>query len=112
MTEVNQPSDIKEGEFALVKFSARKSVQCYVGDVSDVFEDGDETFKFLKRSSHFKLASERPWFIFSMDTDESEFTQNLKDIVFKFPVPFNRRGTKRCQQKFVFPVYLSGYNLQ
>ncbi|CAK8692111.1 unnamed protein product [Clavelina lepadiformis] len=60
MTEVNQPNDIKEGEFALVKFSARKSVQYYVGNVSDVFEDGDVTFKFLKRSNHFKLANERP----------------------------------------------------
>ncbi|CAK8676196.1 unnamed protein product [Clavelina lepadiformis] len=112
MTEVNQPSDIKEDEFALVKFSARKSVQYYFAQVSDVFEDGDVTFKFLKRSSHSKLASERPSFIFSMDTDESEFTQNLKDIVFKLPVPLNRRGTKRYQQRFVFPVDLSGYNPQ
>ncbi|CAK8678003.1 unnamed protein product [Clavelina lepadiformis] len=74
--------------------------------------NGDVTFKFLKRSSHSKLVSERPSFIFPMDTDESEFTQNLKDIVFKWPVPLNRRGRKRSQQKFVFPVDLSGYNPQ
>ena len=64
MTEINQPSDIKEREFALVKFSARKSVQYYIGQVADVFEDGDVTFKFLKRSSYSKSVSERPRLFF------------------------------------------------
>ena len=111
MTEINQPTDIK-GEFAQVKFSATKREQCYVGQVIDVFEDGDVTFKFLKRSNHSKSVSGHPSYIFPEDTDESEFTQNLKDIVFTLPAPLNRTGTKRCGQKFVFPVDLSGYNSQ
>ena len=73
---------------------------------------GDVTFKFLKRSSHSKSVSERPSSTFPEDTDESEFTQNLKDIVLKLPAPSNRTGTKRCQQKFVFPVDLSDYSPQ
>ena len=40
MTEIDQPSDSKEGEFPLVKFSARKRVQFYVRQVIDVFEAG------------------------------------------------------------------------
>ena len=89
-----------------------RTVAYYIGQVIDVFEDEGVTFKFLKRSSYSKSVSERPSFIFPEDTHEAEFTQNLKDIVFKLPAPLNRTGTKRCQQKFVFPVDLSAYNPQ
>ena len=65
----------------------KKSVRYYVGQVINVFEDGDVTFRFLKRSYHSALVSERPTFIFPEDTnDASEFTHNLEDIVFKLPV--------------------------
>ena len=113
MAKVAKPSDIKEGEFALVRFSGKRSVLYYVGQVIDVFEDGDVTFRFLKRSCQSTSVSERPTYILPKDTDNaSEFTQNLDDIVFKLPAPVNRKGTKRCQQKFVFPVDLSIYNPQ
>ena len=79
----------------------------------NVFEDGDVTFRFLKRSYHSALVSERPTFIFLEDTnDTSEFTHNLDDIVFKLPVPLKKGRTKRCQQKFDFSVNLLSYNPQ
>ena len=37
MTGISQSSDIKKEEFAVIKFSARKSVQLYVGQVIDSF---------------------------------------------------------------------------
>ena len=108
MAKVAKPSDIKESEFALVRFGGKRSVLYYVGQVIDVFEDGDVTFRFLKRSCQSTSVSERPTYILPKDTDSaSEFTQNLDDIVFKLPAPANRKGTKRCHQKFVFPVDLS-----
>ena len=87
-------------------------MQYYIGQVIDVFEDEDVTFKFLKRFSCSKSLSKRPSFIAHEDTDKSKFTQNLKDIVFKLPAPLNRTGAKHCQQKIVLPVDLSGYNRQ
>ena len=111
MSKVTKPSEIKEEKFALVRLCAKKSVQYYVGQVINVFEDGDVTFRFLKRSYHSALVSERPTFIFPEDTnDASEFTHNLEDIVFKLPL--KKGGTKRCRQKFDFPVDLSSYNPQ
>ena len=115
MSKVTKPSEIKEDEFVLVRLYAKKSrpIQYYVGQVINVFENGDVTFRFLKRSYHSALVSERPTFIFSEDTnDASKFTQKLEDIVFKLPVPLKKGGTKRCRQKFDFPVDLSSYNPQ
>ena len=90
LSKVTKPSEIKE-EFALVQLHAKKSVRYYVGQVINVFEDGDVTFRFLKRSYHSALMSERPTFIFPEDTnDASEFTHNLEDIVFKLPVPLKK----------------------
>ena len=81
LSKVTEPSKIKE-KFALVRLCAKKSVRYYVGQVINIFEDGDVTFKFLKRSYHSALVSEHPTFIFPEDTnDASEFTHNLEDIV-------------------------------
>ena len=113
MSKVTKPSEIKEEEFALVRLCSKKSVQYYVGQVINVFEDGDVTFRFLKRSYRSALVNERPTFIFPEDTnDASEFTHNLEDIVFKLLVPLKKGETKRCRQKFDFPVDLSSYNPQ
>ena len=79
----------------------------------NVFEDGNVTFRFLKRSYQSALVSERPTFIFPEDTnDASEFIHNLEDIAFKLPVPLKKGGTKRSRQKFDFPVDLSSYKSQ
>ena len=91
MSKVTKPSEIKEEEFALVRLCAKKSVRYYVGQVINVFEDGDVTFRFLKRFYHSALVSKRPTFIFPEDTnDASEFTHNLEDIVFKLPIPLKK----------------------
>ena len=50
LSKVTKPSEIKEEEFALVRSCSKKSVRYYVGQVIYVFEDGDVTFRFLKRS--------------------------------------------------------------
>ena len=113
LSKVTKPSEIKEEEFALVRLCSKKSVRYYVGQVINVFEDGDVTFRFLKRSYRSALVNERPTFIFPEDTnDASEFTHNLEDIVFKLPVSLKKGETKRCRQKFDFPVDLSSYNPQ
>ena len=113
MSKVTKPSEIKEEEFALVRLCSKKSVRHYVGQVINVFEDSDVTFRFLKQSYRSALVNKRPTFIFPEDTnDASEFTHNLEDIVFKLPVPLKKGGTKRCRQKFDFPVDLSSYNPQ
>ena len=70
MAKVAKPNDIKEGEFALVWFSGKRSVLYYVGQVIDVFEDGDVTFRFLKRSCQSTSVSERPTYILPKDTDK------------------------------------------
>ena len=84
LAKVNQPSDIKEGDFALVRFYGRRSVQHYMGQVINVFEDGDLTFRFLKRSCQSTSVSECPTFILPQDTDNNafEFTQSLEDNCF------------------------------
>ena len=46
MADANKPSDIKESKFALVRFCGKRSVQYYVGQVLDVFENGELTFRF------------------------------------------------------------------
>ena len=90
LSKVTKPSEIKE-KFTLVRLYAKKSVRYYVGQVINVFEDGDVTFRFLKRSYHSALVSERPTFIFPEDTnDASKFTHSLEDIVFKLPVPLKK----------------------
>ena len=112
LSKVTKLSEIKE-EFALVRLCAKKSVRYYVGQVINVFEDGDVTFRFLKQSYHSALVSERRTFIFPEDTNDAlEFTHNLEDIVFKLLVPLKKGGTKRCRQKFDFPVDSSSYNPQ
>ena len=95
LSKVTKPRKIKEEEFALVRLSSKKSVQYYVGQVINVFEDGDVTFRFLKRSYRSALVNERPTFIFPEDTnDASEFTHNLEEIVFKLPVSLKKRGNQ------------------
>ena len=115
LSKVTKPSEIKEEEFALVRLCSKKkcTIRYYVGQVINVFEDGDVTFRFLKRSYRSALVNKRPTFIFSKDTNDApEFTHNLEDIVFKLPVPLKKGETKRCHQKFNFPVDLSSYNPQ
>ena len=105
LSKVTKRSEIKEEEFALVRLCAKKSVRYYVGQVINVFEDGDVTFRFLKMKIFNVLVSELPTFIFPEDTnDTSEFTNNLEDIVFKLPVSLKKGRTKRCRQKFDFSV--------
>ena len=108
--EVIQLSDIQEGDFALVRFDGQKKAQHYIGHVIEVFEDGDITFRFLKRCRHSTLTDECATFVFPENSEEAKFTHSIKDVVIKLPNLVNRRGTKRCQQKYVFDVNLTSYN--
>ena len=76
-----------------------------------MFDDGDITFKFLRRLDHSNLLHKRPTFVFSENSEEL-FTHHMTDIVLKLPVSLNRKGTKRCQEKLIFPIDLSSYNPQ
>ena len=106
---VAPPDSIKEGDSVLICFFGPKRKQHYIGKAVDVFNDGDIIFKFLRRLDHSNLLREQP-FVFPENSKEL-FTYHMSDIVLKLPVPLNRKGTKRCQQKLIFPIYSSSYTI-
>ena len=109
--DVTPRDSIKEGDFALIRFCRPKRKQHYIGKAVEVFDDRDITFKFLRHLDHLSLFHEQPTFVFPENSKEL-FTYHMSDTVLKLPVPLNRKGTKRCQQKLIFSIDLSSYNPQ
>ena len=94
LSKVTKPRDIKDNEFVLIRLRA-KIVYDMMLDIKVVivFEDGNVTFEFLKRSYHPALLSEHPTFIFPENTnDASKFIENLENIVVELPVPLKKRN--------------------
>ena len=74
-----------------------------------MFDDGDITFKFLRRLDYSNLLHERPTFAFPENSEEL-FIQHMSDITLKLPVSLNRKGTKRFRKELIFPINLSNYD--
>ena len=75
-------------------------------------ENNDGNNKQSKRCRHSTLTDECATFVFPENSEKAKFTHSIKDVVIKLPNPMNRKGTKRCQQKYVFDVNLTSYNPQ
>ena len=102
---MEEPNDIEQDDFVLVKFLGKRSVTHYVGIIVRI--DGSEAeTKFLRRAD--LRYSTQIHFVFPDKEDIG--THPLDDIIMKLPNPSTVGGTKRCSSKFVFPCNLEAYD--
>lgn len=99
------PNTASVGDFVLVQFLGKKSITYYIGQLLEFTENVEMKTKFLRRSSRKDMNCPS----FSFPDNEDIFDHEKEDVT-RLPQPFHRGGTKRCSEKYVFPVDLSAYN--
>lgn len=98
-----EDTPIRVNDFLLIKFSTKKRVLYYIGQVTETCDEQEYAINFLRKSKH-------NGFTFPAITDTALVSRS--DIVAKLPTPIPSAGTSRQASQFRFDVNLFNYNVQ
>ncbi|XP_077468161.1 uncharacterized protein LOC144083876 [Stigmatopora argus] len=99
-------TNLKLGDFVLVKYCGKKSVQHFVGKIIQNFDEDDEALvQFMRRKSS---VMKKPLFVYPEMDDLDDI--HIDNIVMRLPPPTTTGGTSRTGKQHVFDVDLGNYN--
>ncbi|KAB0803174.1 hypothetical protein PPYR_00144 [Photinus pyralis] len=93
-------SDIKNGDYILVKFCTKKKILHYVALVESVGEN-ECSVSYLRRKGDKFIFPQIP----------EKYNVPKDDVVLKLPAPDFHGGTARVSQKFVFSIAFDKFNV-
>ena len=108
LEDLMQKDTFKKGDYILVRFSRKKCIHCYVGEILDLEEEEMEVkSKFLKRND-----TKNGPLSFSWPTKDDIGWHDIDDILLKLPKPKKVVGTSRTSEKLRFPCNFDQFESQ
>lgn len=92
---------IKENDYVLVKFTTKKTVKHYVGQVLQKLDSGEYYVNFMRRKMP------ECYFVFPENPDQSHVSS--EDVI-KLPAPNLVGGTERATKKLCFAINFDKYD--
>lgn len=92
---------INENDYVLVKFSTKKTVKHYVGQVVQKLDNGEYYVNFMRRKMP------ESYFLFPENSDQSLVSS--EDVI-KLPAPNLVGGTERATKKLYFVINFDKYD--
>lgn len=99
---LNDLESLKQQSFVLVRFTTKKTIKYYVGEIKEVLPDNEFIISFLRRYKENK-------FVFPNVEDVS--TVHINDIELHLPHPLNNGGTLRTAKCLSFNIDMDHYKV-